>query len=76
MKKKALAALCLAGLTVTQICVAGGNNNWSGSDKYQPPKEDKTVTDTTAATSATHADRRSDRRDHRAQNRLRRQTWQ
>ena len=51
MKKKALAALCLAGLTVTQICVAGGNNNWSGSDKYQPPKEDKTVTDTTAATS-------------------------
>jgi hypothetical protein len=47
MKKKALAALCLAGLTVTQICVAGGNSNWSGSDKYQPPKEDTTVTDTT-----------------------------
>ena len=43
MKKKALAALCLAGLTVTQICVAGGNSNWSGSEKYQPPKEDTTV---------------------------------
>ena len=49
MKKKALAALCLAGLTVTQICVAGGNSNWSGSDKYQPPKEDTTTTATTAA---------------------------
>ena len=53
MKKKALAALCLAGLTVTQICVAGGNSNWSGSEKYQPPKEDTTVTDAHAATTAT-----------------------
>jgi hypothetical protein len=62
MKKKALAALCLAGLTATQICVAGGNSNWSGSDKYQPPKEDKTVTDTTCYGSYC-ADGRSDQRD-------------
>lgn len=49
MKKKALAALCLAGLTATQICVAGGNSNWSGSEKYQPPAEDKTQVETTTS---------------------------
>jgi hypothetical protein len=68
MRKKALTVLCLAGLTAAQVCVAGGNSNYSGSEKYQPPVPDTKLaqvnqntettvsTDTTATKAETPAD--------------------
>jgi hypothetical protein len=43
----------LAGLTAAQICVAGGNSNYSGSEKYQPPVPDKKLTQVNQNTETT-----------------------